>query len=157
MDAQQLESGESSDNETVQAAQASSVDQQTESRLQEQEYNTSDSESNGGSKSGKIRIQRGRKPYNFNKLEGNAIVTIAKLEAQIENSTNHKEKMNLKSKLSAYRSRLQKNAKSKQQEDLLNLRNVQIEIMLGTLKQELTAEKYERIFSRMQQRQTKLH
>ena len=99
-----------------------------------------------------IRIPRGRKPYNFNKLEGNAIVTIAKLEAQIENSTNHKEKMNLKNKLSAYRSRLQKNAKSKQQEDLLNLRNVQIEIMLGTLKQELTAERYERIFSRMQQK-----
>lgn len=81
MDAQQLESGENSENETVQAAQASSVDQQTESRLQEQEYNTSDSESNAGSKSGKIRIPRGRKPYNFNKLEGNAIVTIAKLEA----------------------------------------------------------------------------
>ena len=94
------------------------MDQQTESRLAE---HTFDSESNGaGSKiDGKIRIPRGRKPYNFNKLEGNAIVTIAKLEAQIENSTNHKEKMNLKNKLSAYRSRLQKNAKSKQQEDLL--------------------------------------
>lgn len=93
--------------------------------------------------------QRGRKPYNFNKLEGNAIVTIAKLENQIENSQDHREKMQLKNKLSAYKSRLQKNAKSKQQEDLLNLRNLQIEIMLSTLKQELTSEKYEKIFSRL--------
>ena len=33
MDVQQPESGENSDNETVQAAQASSVDNQTESRI----------------------------------------------------------------------------------------------------------------------------
>ena len=76
---------------------------------------------------------RGRKTLDFDQLKANNLAKIEELDAQIKEATSLKDKRELKNKRSSYKSRLSKGAKSKNVEDVLQVRNKQLEIMLSVL------------------------
>lgn len=74
---------------------------------------------------------------------------MAEIESEIRDCSDAKRRTQLKKKLSAYKSRLEKGKEIKNQQTMLSLRDQQIKTIIDIMRDELLSDQFKHIVSRI--------